>query len=79
MIRNVYLTCEENGLAGAERAAARHKPGGDMYVPGNRVTIEHGMIPCAGSELPNCDSYGKTEPGYRIIVENDGKDGRQAL
>lgn len=73
MSREVYPSCEANGLAGAKKAAARHMPGGDLYVKGNKVTIEHGEIPCWGSALPNSDTYGKSEKGYRIIVENDGR------
>jgi len=71
MRKDVYISCEANGPAGAERAAARHRPGGDLYVTGNKVRIEHGKVPCFGSALPNSDAYGRSEPGYRIIVEND--------
>ena len=71
MSKETYITCEQNGLAGAERAAARHRPGGDLYRPGNRVRIEHGQVPQWGSAIPSSSTYGKTELGYRIIVEND--------
>ena len=71
MRRDVYPSCEANGKAGAERAADRHRPGGDLYRPGNRVRVEHGTIPQWGSAIPGSSSYGKSEPGYRIIVEND--------
>ncbi len=70
-MENVYITCEENGRAGAERAAARHKPGGDLYRPGNEVRIEHGSVPCFGSNIPGSPTFGKTELGYRIIVTNN--------
>ena len=70
-MKDVYFTCEENGRAGAERAADRHRPGGDLYRPGNKVEIEHGDIPCWGSAIPGTLSFGKTEKGYRIIVTND--------
>ncbi len=70
MRRDVYPSREANGLKGAERAADRHRPGGDLYRPGNRVRIEHGTIPQWGSAHPG-STFGKTEPGYRIIVEND--------
>lgn len=69
--KDVYPTCEANGMEGAQRAAARHLPGGDLYRPGNKVRIEHGEIPCWGSNIPGSDSWGKSEPGYRVIVEND--------
>lgn len=71
MRKDVYLSCEANGIKGAERAADRHRPGGDLYRPGNRVRVEHGNIPQWGSAIPTSRTYGKTEPGYRIIVEND--------
>ena len=45
MRRDIYPSCEANGLKGAERAADRHRPGGDLYRPGNRVRIEHDRIP----------------------------------
>ncbi len=69
--KEVYLTCEENGSLGAERAADRHRPGGDLYRPGNRVHVEHGQVPQCGSEIPTSSTFGKSEPGYRIIVESD--------
>ena len=71
MRRDIYPSREENGMAGAERVADRHRPGGDMYRPGNRVRIEHDVIPQWGSANPTEPNFGKTEPGYRIIVEND--------
>ena len=70
MRRDIYPSCEANGLKGAERAADRHRPGGDLYRPGNRVRIKHDRIPQWGSANPG-STFGKTEPGYRIIVEND--------
>ena len=72
-MKEVYITCEENGRAGAERAAARHMPGGDLYRPGNTVKIEHGDIPCWGSAIPGSSTFGRTEKGYRIVVTNNGK------
>lgn len=71
MKKDVYITCEENGRRGAERAAARHMPGGDLYRPGNKVTIEHGKVPCWGSGIPGSSTFGKSEDGYKIIVTND--------
>ena len=71
MRRDVYVSCEANGPAGAEKAADRHRPGGDMYRPGNRVRVEHGYIPMCASANPLSPTYCKSEPGYRIIVEND--------
>ena len=71
MRKDVYLSCEINGLSGAEKAANRHRPGGDLYRPGNRVHVEHGLIPQWGSANPNSPNFNKFEPGYRIIVEND--------
>lgn len=71
MSKEVYITCEANGPAWAEKAADRHRPGGDLYVPGNRVRVEHGEVPCFGSACPNSDAYGRSESGYKIIVEND--------
>lgn len=70
-MREVYLTCEENGYEGAQRAAARHLPGGDLHRPGNVVVIEHGDIPCWGSAILGSPTYGKTERGYKIVVTND--------
>ncbi len=65
MAKHVYISCEENGRAGAERVA-------DMYRSANtRVTIEHGEIPEWGSAIPTSSTYGMTRPGYRIIVEDD--------
>ena len=69
--RDVYPSVEANGRKGAERIAAMYSPGGEYYRPGNKVHIEHGEIPCWGSNIPGSDSYGKSEPGYRVIVEND--------
>lgn len=66
-----YISCEANGRSGAERAAARHMPGGDLYRAGNTVRIEHGEIGSWGSAIPGSSSYGRSEPGYRIIVENN--------
>jgi hypothetical protein len=71
MSKELYSTCEANGPVWAEKIADRHRPGGDLYVPGNRVRVEHGEVPCFSSALPNSDAYGRTEPGYHIIVEND--------
>ena len=71
MRKDVYVSCEENGPAGAEKAAARHRPGGDMYRPGNRVRIVHDYVPMWDSENPLSPTFGKSEPGYKIIVEND--------
>lgn len=71
MRKDVYISCEANGPSGAERAADRHRPGGDMYRPGNRVRIEHGCVPMWDSENPLSPTFGKSEPGYSIIVEND--------
>ena len=66
-----YPSVEANGLEGAKRAAARHMPGGDLYIRGNKVHIEHGQIPQWGSAIPSSPTYGKTEKGYMIIVERD--------
>ncbi len=71
MSKELYSTCEANGLKWAKEIAKRHEPGGDLYIPGNRVRVEHGEVPCFSSALPNSDAYGRTEPGYHIIVEND--------
>ena len=37
-MKETYITCEENGRSGAERAAARHLPGGDLYRAGFHTT-----------------------------------------
>ena len=71
MGKNSYLSCEENRRAGAERLAAKYQPGGIYYSPGNKVTIEHGRIPCWGSEIPSSSNYGRTESGYTVTVTND--------
>ena len=64
MAKTTYLSCEENGGAGAERIAAMYRK------PGVDVTIEHGDIPQWGSAIPTSSTYGKTEKGYRVIVDN---------
>lgn len=70
MAKTTYLSCEENGRAGAERIA-------EMYrSQGCDVRIEHGDIPQWGSAIPTSSTYGKTERGYRVIVD-DHKPERQ--
>ena len=66
MSKTTYLSCEENGMAGAERIA-------DIYrSQGFHVKIEHGQIPQWGSAIPTSPTFGKTEAGYRVIVD-DGR------
>ena len=72
MAKETYLSCEMNGQKGADRIAAMYSPGGEYYRPGMTVTIEHGMIPSWGSALPGPD-FGRTEPGYRIIVNDPNR------
>lgn len=63
-MKTTYLSCEKNGYAGAERIA-------NMYrSKGCDVTIEHGQIPQCGSALPTSSTFGKTELGYKVIVED---------
>jgi hypothetical protein len=67
MNKETFLSCEENGPEGAERVAKLYRPGGEYYKPGMTVKIEHGQVPVFGSANPGPD-FGKTEPGYKIIV-----------
>lgn len=62
-----YLTTELNGLAYAERIAAQKR----IENPGATVKVEHGQIPQWGSAIPTSSTYGKTELGYRIVVERE--------
>ena len=64
MAKTTYLSCEENGRAGAERIAAMYRK------EGVDVTIEHGQIPQWGSGIPTSNNFGKTEKGYKIIVDD---------
>ena len=66
MAREVYLTTELNGEEYANKIAAQKR----IENPGATVTVEHGQIPQWGSAIPTSSTYGKTELGYRIIVEN---------
>ena len=65
MVREVYLTTELNGEEYANKIAAQKR----IENPGATVTVEHGQIPQWGSAIPTSSTYGKTELGYRIIVE----------
>lgn len=64
MAKTVYYSCEENGARGAQKVA-------DMYRNGkNTVMVEHCQIPKWGSALPSSSTYGQTEMGYKIIVDD---------
>ena len=65
-----YLSVEENGMKGAERIANMYRPGGEYYRPGMTVRIEHGEIPQWGSAIPSSSTFGKTEKGYAVIVDD---------
>ena len=64
MAKTTYLSCEQNGREGAERIAQMYRN------QGCSVTIEHGDIPQWGSAIPTSSTYGKTEKGYRVIVDD---------
>ena len=70
MKKTTYVVSEASGRKGAEKVAEAYAPGGAYYRPGNQVTIEHGEVPCWGSGIPGSSSFGKTEPGYRVVVTN---------
>lgn len=63
--REVYSTCEANGREYAERIADMHRK------PGKKVTVEHTEIPMWGSAIPTSNTFGKSEMGYRITVEDE--------
>lgn len=63
--RDVYLTTELNGEEYANKIAAQKR----IENPGATVRVEHGQIPQWGSAIPTSSTYGKTELGYRIVVE----------
>lgn len=65
--KETYLTTEMNGQEYAERIAAQKR----VEYPGATVTVEHGQIPQWGSAIPTSSTFGKTELGYRIIVEHN--------
>ena len=67
-----YPSVKENGPEGAERIADMYRPGGEYYKPGMTVTIEHGEIPQWGSAIPTSATFGKTEKGYMVVVD-DGR------
>ena len=68
MAKTTYLSCEENGEAGAQRIA-------DMYrARGYTVNVEHGRIPQWGSGIPGSSNFGQTEPGWKIIVDDHRPD-----
>ena len=61
-----FLTSELNGRQYAEKIAAQKR----SEYPGATVRVEHGQIPQWGSAIPTSSTYGKTELGYRIVVEH---------
>ena len=65
-----YPSVEENGPEGARNIAAMYSPGGKYYKPGMTVEIEHGQIPMWGSSIPGSSTFGKTELGYMVIVDD---------
>lgn len=65
-----YPSVEENGARGAERIANMYRPGGEYYKPGMTVAIEHGEIPQWGSAIPSSPTFGKTERGYTVVVDD---------
>ena len=73
MAKTTYLSCEENGMAGAERIAAEYRS------KGYDVRIEHGDIPQWGSAIPSSSTFGKTEPVYRIIVDDHRKPSKRYI
>ncbi|MBQ6461329.1 hypothetical protein IJJ36_02775 [Candidatus Saccharibacteria bacterium] len=70
MAKERYPSVEANGHEGAERIANMYRPGGEYYKPGMTVTIEHGEIPQWGSAIPTSSTFGKTEKGYTIVVDD---------
>lgn len=61
MAKTTYLAY---GQKGAERIA-------NMYRDGkNTVTVDYGSIPQWGSAIPTSSTYGKTEMGYKIVVDD---------
>ena len=64
----VYLSVEENGGQGAKRKATTLMEAGYAIL-----AIEHTMVPMAGStSTPYSSTWGKTEKGYRIVVDRRG-------
>ena len=59
-----------NGEKGAERIAKMYSPGGEYYRPGMTVKIEECPIPQWGSAIPGSSTFGKTEPGHMVIVDD---------
>ena len=70
---DVYPSVEENGIEGAERIARMYRR------EGVDVTIEHTQIPQWGSAIPTSSTYGKTELGYRVIVDDHRPAGSYGL
>ena len=70
MAKKRYPSVEINGREGAEHIADMYRPGGKYYKPGMTVTIEHGEIPQWGSAIPTSPTFGKTEKGYMVVVDD---------
>ena len=64
-----YISHEQFGKEGAEKKALMLRDEMGYKIKG----IEHTQVPMSGStSTPYSSTWGKTEPGYSIIVDTEG-------